>query len=81
MGDAYQSFYQLAREGKLTHDGDPILAAHIEATAAYKTSRGWKIDKLKNSQRIDATVAAVLAVARAQHHQNDGPPQIFWFEA
>jgi phage terminase large subunit-like protein len=81
MGDAYQSFYQLAREGKLTHDGDPILAAHIEATAAYKTSRGWKIDKLKNSQRIDATVAAVLAVARAQHHRNDGPPQIFWFEA
>jgi phage terminase large subunit-like protein len=81
MGDAYQSFYQLAVEGKLTHDGDPIFAAHIDATAAYKTARGWKINKLKSSQRIDATVAAVLAVARAQHHNHHGPPQIFWLEA
>ena len=81
MGDAYQSFYQHAAEGLLCHDGDPIFAAHIEATAADKTEHGWKVRKLKSSQRIDATVAAVLAVARAQHHPDNGPPQIFWLDS
>jgi phage terminase large subunit-like protein len=80
MADAYQSFYQLAHEGLLCHNGDPIFAAHVEATAAEKTERGWKVRKLKSSQRIDATVAAVLAVARAQHHPDQGPPQIFWLD-
>ena len=80
MADAYQSFYQLALEGLLCHNGDPIFAAHIEATAAEKAERGWKVRKLKSSQRIDATVAAVLAVARAQHHPDNSPPQIFWLD-
>ena len=78
MAEAYQLFYQLALEGKLTHNGDPVFAAHIDATAAYKTERGWKISKLK-SQHIDATVAAVLAVARAHHHQ-DAQPNIYWLD-
>jgi phage terminase large subunit-like protein len=80
MADAYQSFFQLALEGLLCHNGDPIFASHVEATAADKTERGWKVRKLKSSQRIDATVAAVLAVARAQHHPDNSPPQIFWLD-
>ena len=79
MAEAWQSFYQAVLEGTLSHDGDPILAAHIDATAADKTERGWKVRKLKN-QRIDATVAAALAVARAQHHKPNNGPQIFWLE-
>jgi phage terminase large subunit-like protein len=80
MAHAYQGFYQLAREGRLAHDGDPVLAAHIEATAARKTERGWKLSKLKSSQHIDGTIACVLAVARAQHHRPAKSPQIFWIE-
>jgi phage terminase large subunit-like protein len=82
MSNAYQGFYQACREGTLTHDGDPILAAHIDATAADKTERGWKIRKLKSSEHIDACVAAVLAVARAQASTKRGQvPQIFWIDA
>jgi phage terminase large subunit-like protein len=81
MADAYQSFYQAALEGTLTHNGDEIFAQHIEATAADKTERGWKVRKLKSSQQIDATVAAVLAVARARANINRGKgPQIFWLD-
>ena len=36
------------------------------ATAAEKTDRGWKIRKIRQSQRIDATVAAVIASWRAE---------------
>jgi phage terminase large subunit-like protein len=81
MAEAYHSFYQLALEGKLTHNGDPVLAAHIESTAASKSERGWRLRKLKNNKHIDATVAAVLAVARAQHHKPTAGPQIFWMDA
>lgn len=72
MAEAYQLFYQLALEGKLAHNGDPILTAHIENTAAHKTERGWKLSKLKN-HHIDATIAAVLATARAHTHQDRRP--------
>jgi phage terminase large subunit-like protein len=78
MADAYQDFYQAATQHQLTHDGDPILAAHIEATAADKTERGWKVRKLKSSQHIDACVAAVLATARARLHRPNNSPQIHW---
>jgi phage terminase large subunit-like protein len=79
MADAYQGFYQLACEGQLCHNGDPVLAAHIEATTARKTERGWKLSKL-NGRHIDATVACVLAVARARHQPPPRSPQIYWME-
>jgi phage terminase large subunit-like protein len=80
MADAYQGFYQDALEGRLAHNGDPVLAAHIDATAADRTERGWKVRKLKASGRIDATVACVLAAARARHHKPRSGPQIYWME-
>jgi phage terminase large subunit-like protein len=81
MGDAYQSFYQLALEGMLMHDGDAVFAAHVEATAAEPSERGWRVKRLKSSAYIDATVAAVLAVARARQHSKRGTPTIYWMDA
>jgi phage terminase large subunit-like protein len=80
MADAYQGFYQLAREGCLTHNGDAVFAAHINATSGIKTQRGWKLSKLHNKASIDATIAAVLAVARAQHHKKRAKPDVVWFD-
>ena len=79
MRNAYQHFYQLAAEGVLAHNGDPILSAHINATAAEKTETGWRIRKLKSSARIDATVAAVLASDRVQHQKTTA--KIYWMPA
>lgn len=62
MADAYQTFYALMAEGKLAHAGDdPEFAAHCLGTAAAKTDRGWKVSKMRQTQRIDALVAAVMA--------------------
>ena len=77
MRDAYQHFYQLAAEGVLAHKGDPILSAQVNATAAERTETGWRIRKLKSSDRIDATVAAVLASHRAQQ-QKKAKSNIYW---
>jgi phage terminase large subunit-like protein len=80
MSQAYQTFYQLAREGRLAHNGDGVLAAHIAATAAIKTERGWKLSKKNSNSPIDATTACVLAVARAQHHDQTPKPNIYWLD-
>ena len=61
MADAYQAFYAAAAEHRLRHTGDPELTAHVLGTAAERTDRGWKIRKLRQTQRIDACVAAVMA--------------------
>jgi phage terminase large subunit-like protein len=65
MADAYQEFFASAQERRIIHNGDPVLAAHVEATAAKKTDRGWKVSKIDQSKRIDACVASVMAHWRA----------------
>lgn len=76
MANAYQGFYASVREGRVVHDGDVVLAAHVEATAAEQTERGWKIRKLKSNQRIDALVASVMAHSRAA--RGDGAGYVVW---
>ncbi|HWH14240.1 MAG TPA: terminase TerL endonuclease subunit [Miltoncostaeaceae bacterium] len=66
MADAYQRFYAAVSEGTVCHDGDPVLADHINSTVASATNRGWQVRKVKNTKRIDACVAAVMAHYRAQ---------------
>lgn len=73
MADAYEAFYAAVLEGRVVHAGDRVLTAHVMATAAQKTDRGWKISKLRSSQRIDALVAVVIAHWRAAL-SIDAPP-------
>jgi len=64
MAEMYQHFYIGCREGRLVHNGDLVLAEHIESTLAKKTERGWKVSKL-GDKRIDGTVSSVIAYGRA----------------
>ena len=77
MADAYQEFYASAQERRVRHDGDPVLAAHVEATAAKKTDRGWKVSKIDQSKRIDACVATVMAHWRAWRSVSEQEDQGF----
>ena len=70
MADAYQAFYASVMEGRLAHAGGKVLSAHVMSTAAEKTDRGWKIRKIRQSQRIDGCVAAVMAVYRAEQQMS-----------
>jgi phage terminase large subunit-like protein len=67
MISASQSLYQLVVEGKLAHDGDPILARHVGNATADQKPRGWRLTKPKGSRRkIDAAIACAIAAFRAQ---------------
>jgi phage terminase large subunit-like protein len=67
MIKACAGFFDSVAEKRLIHDGDPLLARHISNTAVKLTPAGPHIKKENpNSPRkIDAAVAAILAVDRA----------------
>lgn len=65
MLEAYARFYSAVSEGRVTHDGDKVLAQHVESMQGVMTERGWKISRPR-SQRIDAAVACVMAHYRAE---------------
>lgn len=71
MVPACTEFYRAVMEKRLTHDANPTLVRHI-ANAVIKEDRfGRRIVKDRNSQKIDAAVAAVIAYDRAR---NAEPP-------
>jgi phage terminase large subunit-like protein len=67
MVPACQEFFDAVTEGRLTHDGDPVLARHLD-NAVIKSDRfGRRITKESGNspRKIDAAVAAVVAHSRA----------------
>lgn len=75
MGPACDLFYELVMEGRLTHSGDARLAAHVANCVTRRTTYGNLIVKSHKSspRRIDAAVAAVVAVSRARWHVANPP--------
>ena len=53
-----------------SHDGDPRLAAHIAHCVAKSTTLGDLVskDKRNSPRKIDAAVAAIVALDRAAFH-------------
>lgn len=80
MVPACAKFYDAVMEGTLIHDGDPLLARHIENAVTKIDALGPRIVKEKRNspRKIDAAVAAVLAVDRATVARIETPiPQFF----
>jgi protein-L-isoaspartate O-methyltransferase len=51
---------------RIDHDGDEILTAHVLNAAAHVDPAGhWKVRKIKQSHKIDALVASVIAYSCA----------------
>lgn len=59
-------FHRLVKGVGIAHDGDEVLASHLESTAAVQTEGAWKIFKLKQSRKIDACVSSIMSVGRCR---------------
>jgi phage terminase large subunit-like protein len=66
MGPASERLHAAIVEGRLRHPDDPALNAHVRQAIARDTPRGWRIDKLKSRDNIDACVALAMAVEAAE---------------
>lgn len=65
---ATTDLYSAAVNGKLTHSGDPKLAAHIGAAVIVEDSRGMRLSKASRSRtarKIDLAACLVMAHSRA----------------
>ncbi len=67
MGPASERLHAAITERRLRHPDDPDLNAHVRAAIARDTPRGWRIDKTRSRDNIDAVVALAMAVERAEH--------------
>lgn len=67
MVPACAKFYDGVVEKRLLHDGNPVLARHIDNAVTKIDNIGPRIvkDKKDSPRKIDAAVAAILAVDRA----------------
>lgn len=68
----------LARQGKLWHDGDPVLSWCLSNVDLKRDPAGnIKPDKQKSSGKIDAIVALAMAIGE---HMKSGKPKELTFE-
>lgn len=70
MAPATDRFYAAVTTGTLSHDGDPDLATHLGNCVAKSTPQGDLVskDKKGSPRKIDAAVAAIVALDRSAHH-------------
>jgi phage terminase large subunit-like protein len=79
MGPATARFYALVVDQELTHTGDSRLARHVGNAILREDSRGARLSKehKDSPRRIDAAVAAVMAVHRAAELAGAIRPDIY----
>jgi phage terminase large subunit-like protein len=53
--------YEAIVEGRIVHDGDPVLASHVAAGATVDTERGWRLTKRQAKLKVDALMALLIA--------------------
>lgn len=73
MAPATDRLYAAVVDQGVTHDGDQRLAAHMSHAVAKSTPMGDLIskDKRLSTRKIDAAVAAIVALDRAAWHSNN----------
>jgi phage terminase large subunit-like protein len=77
---AWQAFSEAAIEGRLTHDGNPSLARHVENMVLKRDQRGVRpVKESKSSRRhIDLGICAMGAHDRAISRAQLGPAREFF---
>lgn len=80
MIPATQTAFESIVEGRLTHDGNPVLSRHLDNCVVKNDHRGQRVTKESSSskKKIDAAIAFIIALDRAMASRIDeGVPQFF----
>jgi phage terminase large subunit-like protein len=57
-----QYLYQSIVERKLRHNNDPVLREHVLNAVASESEKGFRLDKERTSNKIDAAVACAMSI-------------------
>src|SRR5829696_2945780 len=69
----------VTRSGRLAHDGNPVLAWCVGNVVGHEDRRGNLFPTKQRDGKIDAAVALLMAIGRAQASENDGAEDITAF--
>jgi phage terminase large subunit-like protein len=64
--------------GRVSHDGDVAFTTQVLNAVARFNERGFTLQKGASHGRIDAAVAAALAVERMQRQPERSEPMFAW---
>ena len=67
------------RSGRLRHDGDPVLGRCVGNVVGRPDRRGNLFPTKQRDAKIDAAVALLMAIGRAQASESDGAEDITAF--
>ncbi len=67
------------RSGRLRHDGDPVLGWCVGNVVGQEDRRGNLFPTKQHDGKIDAAVALLMAIGRAQASEADLQPDISAF--
>lgn len=71
MAPAVGLAWDLIVEGRIVHDGDPLLAAHVKAAVKREQERGFTLSKGKSKRQIDAAVAMCMGLWELHDNESD----------
>lgn len=79
MSDFCQSFLTAVIEGKLWHDGNPVMTWCCQNTAAEspRPDTVW-FSKKKSAEKIDGVIAGAMAVGRGMTRPQQDQPEFFF---
>jgi len=69
--------YDAIAAGAIVHEGDQVLTDHVQSAVRREYPDGWTLSKGKSKRHIDACIAMLLALHRAQTSDTasfDPPP-------
>jgi phage terminase large subunit-like protein len=73
MCPASQGLYDAVVSLAVAHDGDDVLAAHVDAAVSRDVGRDtWRLDKRRSKTAMDASVALAIAYDRAVADEGGG---------
>jgi phage terminase large subunit-like protein len=80
MRQAVNDFYDDVVQGGIAHDGDPVLASHVDAASGEKVEGGWRVRRMKATRDIDGLIAVIIAadLARSQELGTATEPMVAW---
>lgn len=67
--------YGMIVGGEVAHDGDPVLAGHVNGAVQREGERGWTLSKGKSGRHIDACIALILAMHEAVAGRPEPEPE------
>jgi phage terminase large subunit-like protein len=76
---ASKTLLEVISEGRMAHDGDPVLRSHVTSAATKDNGEGWRFSKAKSKKRIDALICMVMGIERAVGYDVVDEPMLVEF--